>query len=498
MPRLRLVGLVLTLLACQTVTRVGLPAATSTPLPLIALDDLSVFKAGLLPAEQARLNEFAGATRYQLDITLDDDLQHVQGHAHILYTNQETETLTELYVRLYPNFLGGASEVSQVQVNGAKAQTQFKLQDSLMIITLPEPLAVGASLTLDMDFAVTVPTDAERNYGILASVDDILTLAHFYPALAVYDQTGWNAEIPPDQGDVTYLDAAFFLVRVTAPSEQTLIASGVAIAHETNDATQTVTFAAGPMRDFYLVASDRFKTQSQTVDGVTITSYAPAEFDEASQYALDAAAEAVKIYNQRVGAYPYTELDLISTPTLALGVEYPGAVALTLEMYDLENARNGRTAALQTLDAVVAHEVGHQWFYGLIGNDQLDEPWLDESLAQYATMLYFQDRYGSEAGQGFREALEARWNRALDKDTPIGLPVSAYENGYSAIVYGRGPLFVATLAEQMGAEKFDAFLHTYFRDYEYRVATTADFKRVAEEACGCDLTNLFEEWVYKQ
>ena len=67
---------------------------------------------------------------------------------------------------------------------------------------------------------------------------------------------------------------------------------------------------------------------------------------------------------------------------------------------------------------------------------------------------------------------------------------------YGAIVYGRGPLFLATLADRMGQESFDGFLRDYYQTHKWGIGTGEAFKRLAEQHCQCDLTALFEEWVY--
>jgi aminopeptidase N len=150
------------------------------------------------------------------------------------------------------------------------------------------------------------------------------------------------------------------------------------------------------------------------------------------------------------------------------------------------------------LEGTMAHEVGHQWFYSVIGNDQLDEPWLDEALAQYATLLYYQDLYGSNGAEGYRGYLYGRWGEVDDADIPIGMPVRAYEGKeYGAIVYGRGPLFVDALAKRMGQKTFTAFLRDYYETFKWGIATTEGLKQVAERHCSCDLTPLFAQWVYE-
>jgi aminopeptidase N len=149
------------------------------------------------------------------------------------------------------------------------------------------------------------------------------------------------------------------------------------------------------------------------------------------------------------------------------------------------------------LEGVVAHEVAHQWFYSVVGNNQVDEPWVDEALVQYATLLYYQDVHSSSGAAGFRGSLERRWNRVDRADIPIGMPVRAYtDQEYGAIVYGRGPLFIETLAKEMGQETFAAFLRDYYQTYQWGIATGDGFKQLAEGHCACDLTALFETWVY--
>jgi aminopeptidase N len=150
------------------------------------------------------------------------------------------------------------------------------------------------------------------------------------------------------------------------------------------------------------------------------------------------------------------------------------------------------------LEATIAHEVAHQWFYGLVGNDQIDEPWLDEALAQYATLVYYQDVYGPDGATGFHDSLEGRWNRVNRADIPIGLPVRDYSpQEYGAIVYGRGPLFLEALSERMGTDVFETFLSDYYLTFQWGIATSQDFQALAEQHCECDLTDLFEEWVYE-
>lgn len=435
--RLILTLAIVLLVACQTSAPTTAPVSTATkakpetpvsaetvardtpsvPAPIsfdFAWDDRSPFRTGLIASEQAALyrvqygalDQLEGASVYHIDLRIADDLVHLEGRQDVRYTNQETIPLDEVYFRLFPNLLGGIIKIHTVQVNDRDVEPTYELADSAMRLPLSPALQPGEQAVIKMTFSVLVPAESEGNYGIFAFVDDILALAHFYPMIAVHDDEGWNLEIPPQMGDVLYADSSFYLVWITAPAALTIVASGVEIERGATGDQQQVTFVGGPMRDFYLAASTRYAVVSQQVGETTVNSYATLELVDEAKITLGYAVDALRIYNERFGVYPFTEFDVASTPNLALGIEYPGMVVIALRLYD--PAQRG-DYPLVYLESTVAHEVGHQWFYSVIGNDQLDEPWIDEAIVQYATLLYFQDLYGTSGAEGFRGSLRERW-----------------------------------------------------------------------------------------
>ncbi len=384
-------------------------------------------------------------------------------------------------------------------VDGQEAEPVYELQNSAVRVPLATALQPGEQVLIEMNFAVEVPLEMGGNYGLFGYFDDVLVLDEFYPVVPVYDDEGWNVEIPPPGADATYFDASFYLVRVTAPASLIVVASGVEVDRELEGDKQVLTFAAGPARDFYLAASDRYTVISETVGETTVNSYAFAERGEHAQLALQYAVGALESFNRRFGVYPYTEFDIVSTPMLALGIEYPGITGISLALYDPDAEVAGLPSQI-LLESSLVHEVAHQWFYNAVGNDQIDEPWLDEALAQYATALYYLDVRGEGAAQGFRDSWYGRWERVDRADIPIGLSTGQYSDAreYGAIVYGRGPLFVMALADRMGQEKFDEFLRDYYQVNEWGIGTGEAFKQLADSHCQCDLTPLFEEWVYEK
>jgi aminopeptidase N len=313
--------------------------------------------------------------------------------------------------------------------------------------------------------------------------------------IAVFDEAGWHAERPAPYGDVTYADAAFFLVEVSAPADVQLIASGVEWTASAVERIQTRTFAVGPAREFYVTATRDLEVLTEKVGEVTIHSHAPAGLRDASQEALSAAVAAIQIFGELYGAYPYTELDLVASPLRAGGMEFPGLVLIGNAEYS--RPRRPSEEPVDFFELVVAHEVGHQWFYNLVGSDQLQEPWLDESVTQLATWRYFETRYGSSGDIGFASWVQGRL-AVLPIPTPaIGLPVAAYsESVYGAAVYALGPQFLRQLEQQIGRPLFDDALRAYATAFRWELATTTDLRSHLERLCACDLTLPFAQWVY--
>jgi hypothetical protein len=500
----RLLSLVVFLTACAwsatplTATPVStgiFPSQTPPPIATVVISSETDWQAAYAPSlvasQRARGTNLPGAIEYRLDLTLSNDLLNLTGHEAVTYTNRETVPLNEIHFHLFAKLIGGNMKILNVAVDGVPVQEQYEqYMDSLLIVPLASPLAVGASVTMSMDFTLKIPRNPEISYGVLVAKENIATLAHAYPIVAVY-QGNWDNTFPSTHGDLTHTDASFFTVNVTAPAGVTLIASGIESVSQAGAETQTAQFLLGPARDFMLVAARDFVVHSRSIGEVTVNSFAPASLDEKStRDVLEIAVESIRIFNQRYAPYPYTEFDIVATPTLALGVEYPGLIALSERLYAPD-------ALPYFLESTVAHEVGHQWFYNLVGNDQLNQPWLDESLTQFITWQYYADRYGEAGAQAFKASLEQRWYGVDNQPIPVGKPVAAYSHQeYSSIVYGRGGLFFFALKDEIGQEAFDVFLKSYAETYTWELASTESLRQSAEKSCSCNLAPLFAEWVY--
>ena len=467
--------------------------APTLPLPIptngapfnIPWDDRSLFRTRLTSSYQNILDNLPRASTYHLAFNFSDPPNAVIGVEEVAYTNQETVYLTEVDFAIFSEILGGSIKITNVLLDDRPATPIFS--PGLMRIQLAVPLKPGEKVIFHIDFSVTLPTQGgDFYYGIFGYNEGILSLAHAYPTILVYNEQGWNNKLPDLDGDPLFSDTSFYLVSIDAPTDLTLVASGLEVDRHEANGRQKVLYADGPARDFYLAASKDYIKQSEKVGEITFNSFTPSSLNQYSKSSLKAAEAAVEDFSRRYAPYPYTEFSIVPIVTSAGGVEFPGLTAVGLNVYNQGNF----------LEVVVVHEAGHQWFYNMVGNETQQEPWLDESLAQFVTCQYFLDKYGTQAEQSCKDEMQANWDSIPDRDIPIGEPVSAYTSeGYVAIIYGRGPFFFMALREQIGQSVFDKLMHDYTTSFAWDIATSDGFKKLAEKDCNCDLTALFQEWV---
>jgi hypothetical protein len=464
--------LILSLVACT---------AFGSPTEIVPPDE------PLLPQYASDLEDYAGGTRYEIELALDLDAARVVGQQVINYVNAKEQPLGELYLRLYPATpgYGGSMTVTNILLEGEPLDPIAELEGTALLLPLETALQPGQEVTLSMLFTATVPTGNTRGYEQLVYMNGVMTLPNIYPLIPVYDDEGWNVELAEVYGDAVYSDSAFYRVGVTAPSELTFVASGSC----TNPQPGEWECVAAPARDFMLLVGQEYDRASRLVEGVVVNSYYYSGHEELGVEALDVAADALEVFTTLFGPYPYAELDVVETPTSAGGIEYPGLVVIAERLYE----SGGR------LEWVVAHEVAHQWWYAVVGNDQVDEPWLDEALTQYTTLLYFEE----VDGRGSAENLMGQYftqihagMRIRGEDMPVGLPVSAYPpDMYSPVVYSKGPLYFHALRERLGDETFFTFLQAYYTRHRYRIATADSLLTTLQMVSGSEQRDLFEEWV---
>ena len=486
-------------------TPAGMPSPTSEvslpPMPS------SQQVAALIPSAQTALPDLKAAPHYTIELDLDVQANTFHGLSKVDYINAEDTPLDELNFRLLPNgnksYGDGWLKVSEVSLDGESSSYELSQDDTVLQINLPKLANPGESIRLDFEFEGLVPKDfgSEANtssYGIYNYSKGVFVLSGFFPILAVYDHQGWNLDPVSLIGDSVYSDIAFYMVTINAPGDLVLVSTGVQLDRRASGNGVQWHLESGPSRDFFLIASPDFRVTSQSIGETTINSYYFPEDEAAANQALDVASDSLKIFTDKFGAYPYSELDLVEAPLQnAYGVEFPGIFLIRETLYE--------SPEKPEFAITIAHEVAHQWWYNLVGNNVFDEPWLDEALATYSSILYYEFEKGKAYQDGLKEYWEDRYDRLVrdGNDDLVTQSLDYFETEgksrfYSEVVYTKGALFFQALRQEVGDQAFFDALQYYYATNQYRIATAKDLLNTFEQSSGKELDVFFQEWLYSK
>lgn len=454
----------------------------------------STFYPAMRPGFEADVDGFAAGTRYALALDLTTNPVRVEGVETVRYLNDTGSTLDDVIFRLYPNALtGGASlTVESVIVQDQSISTSLEVGDSVLRVPLPESLAPGDAITMQLTFNLTLPENELIGYGRMGSSEHGAVLSSFLPLLSVYQEGGWWVEPPVDIGDPVYSATSLFDVSLRAPSDLKVAASGTTTETTTSrDGLTEYRIVTGPMRDFSLSVSPEFELLEGREGDINVHIWSLPGDADADRAGLDMTQESLRIFNEQFGDYPYRELDVVEAPLSgAAGIEYPGLYYTGSEEWNASDS---------FFEIVAVHETAHQWWYSLVGNDQVGEPWLDESLAQYSVQVYFRERYGDQAGSDVQKNYQNVLTQYLENNNPqeaIDLPVVAYhEREYVIWVYYAGPLFYSQLEEKYGAQAVSEYLQAYFSTYRYQIVHTEDVRALLVESLGDGAGVFFDQWI---
>jgi hypothetical protein len=455
---------------------------------------LFIMLAGCRAAPTAS-NASTASSEYRIDLVVSDDLSRIDGVMSLRYVNTGSSALDALQFFLFPNLTPGGMRIESCSVDGKPSAPASAMRGAKARVALSHPLEPGAAVEVVARYSVQVPTDPKGEYGGFARTDSTLAMAWCYPL--VLDPDAWLNGYPAPYADYLVKEPSAYTATLSFPERFALAGPCAEMDRSTRDGRTRVTLRHAPARDFFAALGSAWTVADAETGGTRVRSFAPAGREAAARFAADQAALALECFKKRFGPYPFGTFTVAAVPLASYGLEFPGIIAVTDRIYDLAGEVNGiPNQAL--LEGTVAHETAHQWFYGMVGNDQVHEPWVDESLAQYATWLYFRDRRGAARAEGYYASFQERWSRVDRREIPIGLAVDEYSaKEYGAIVYGRGPLFLETLSNLVGERTFDAILREWVRRYTGRTATGADFQRLASEVSGRDLSDIFNRWVWR-
>lgn len=501
-------------------TKTAPPAAKSAKPQVVQQPDQT------LPPKPESLSK--RVVEYHIDVTLREDGQHLDGVQDVTWTNPGRKPVSELYFHLYPNAFqspkttfmtesGGklrqdkATPNSRSHIELLTLQTlegesllprlQYMQPDdgnvndqTLVRLRLPEAVAPGKSVTLKMSYEVKLPEVFAR----MGYYGDFVMAGQWFPKLAVYETVGmrgrtsegWNVHQYHGNSEF-YSDFGVYSVRITVPETHTVAATGFQTKPvATKDGQKVFQFYAEDVHDFAWSASPDFVYEETVfsdkgIPGVRIKLYLDPLHAELKERYFHAAKSALVSYARWYGSYPYNTLSIVVPPAGANGaggMEYPTLVT----SFAATNANPG-----YDLERTVVHEIGHQYWYGMVASNEFEEAWLDEGFTSYAEDKVMEATYGITPNL----RLESSY---MTDPAPLKQPSWAYSDSsqYAENVYMRAKLVLLDIENKVGEKQMDRIMRTYFQKYKFKHPTTGDFQRVVEQVTKAKWTDYFNQYVY--
>jgi aminopeptidase N len=292
-------------------------------------------------------------------------------------------------------------------------------------------------------------------------------------------------------GEHQVFDSADFQVkfRLAEPVQDLVIAAS---APATQDG-DTYVYHLDSARTFALSASNEYQVQTTTVGDVTIYSYSFSFDIDAGQEVLQNTADALQLFSQLIMPYPHSSLSVVEADFLD-GMEYDGLYFLSHGFYDLYD---GTPKGYLTF--IAAHETAHQWWYGLVGNDQAMEPWLDEAMCTYMELIFYENIYADYPPGSGQSLVDWWWYYRVNFYEPDGwVDGSIYDfdqfRPYRDAVYLNGAKFLDDLRNLIGDQAFFSFLRDYAGQNKYQIATGTDFFGLLKENTSKNLNGLLRQY----
>jgi hypothetical protein len=524
----------------------GYPAAASPFMPTPSATAKAPHRPAPAPYWQQEVH-------YDIHVTLNDKDHTLNGSETVRYINHSPDTLAFIWFHLWPNAYkdkGTAlyQQLSQLKerrnklkkikengyidglaftVDGVTASTEAHPQYSDIVkLVLPGKLPPGGQITVATPFFVKVPSYFSR----LGHDGQSYMITQWYPKPAVYDPKGWHPIPYLDQGEF-YSEFGAFDVHITLPSSYVVGATGTlqttaeiekykaigranladsmdpsaSVPYTAADpgAVKTLDYHGENIHDFawfadksLLISYDTLQLASGKI--IDVFSYRRPNGNRQWVRGTSFIKDAVRHYSKWVGEYAYPVVSALEGPgnVSSGGMEYPMITLITSPRADKED-----------LDGVIAHEVGHNWFYGMLGSNEREHPWMDEGINTYYEFRYEAEKYRSNSILGsmipdqmrkkslddFLDALYNVFNQ-VKTTTPIETPATGFssEYEYGMVEYTRTAVWMYILQQNIGAEDFDKGMQNYFSNWKFRHPYPEDLESSLEQVTHRPLGKLFD------
>ncbi|MGH9942741.1 MAG: M1 family aminopeptidase, partial [Pyrinomonadaceae bacterium] len=391
----------------------------------------------------------------------------------------------------------------------------------------PDETSLPSHVIQQLGAALQGARETRRARDLNFRARGVMLLGAAYPVLAVRDGEDWQRGVRPTVGDWSHTEVADYEVSIETPADVAVFASGVSRqgrAAETGNGQAAEdaklrrrVFAGENLRKFALIAGRNLRAEETAVSGTLVRSVWATEHEKTGRRVLEQAAAAVRVYAKRFGPLPYSSITVAEAPLVA-GVgsaEFSGLSVIAGALYvDFDSplvrnlpeiVREQRASVEDSLEFTVAHMVAHQWWGVMVGSAPERQPVLDEALAHWSALLYYEETHGPERTRAAREdqlrGVYEIYRTFGGEDLAADRPAREYRNSfqYAAVVFAKGALMFNELRGLLGEEKFFTALRRYAEANRFEIARLDDLRGafVAEAPLNQRrvVTRIFDRWL---
>ena len=444
---------------------------------------------------------------YEIKLAYDDEENKLLGEMTVNYYNNTGEELEFVCFHLYPNAFRENSSQSIVSLanynrayyNGKSygdiiitdCNKEFSFigeDENILKLDLSSTLAPNDIVILKIEFETLLP-EINHRMGV---GENTINFGNAVPILCVYENGAFDLNGYNSNGDPFYSEISDYSVQISFPEKFKIACTGELISESIEDGNKLVSIKADNVRDFVFILSEKFEVLTQDVGNTTVSYYY--YDDEKPEESLKTSVLSLQTFNELFGEYPYSTLKVVEASFVHGGMEFPNLVLISDSLFSYE-----------TYTTVIIHEIAHQWWYGLVGNDQYNYGWLDEGLAEFSTALFYEKNpeYNITREQmtlrnqsnykvfetiytDVLGSVNTNFNRALDE--------FANEQEYVYTSYVKAYLMHDSLYEYLGEKKYLKCLKYYFSNNKYKFATPESLIACFEKASGRNLESFFYSW----
>ena len=472
---------------------------------------------------------------FVIDVTLNDVEHTLDGFEKIEYINNSPDTLHFIWIHLWPNaFKNDKTAFSDQQVENGKTDFYFSEKDQrgyinrvdfriegevvktedhpqhidIIKLILPKPLSPGETVFINTPFHVKLPLNFSRG----GHAGQAYQITQWYPKPVLYDAKGWHPMPYLDQGEF-FNDFGNYDVRITLPKNYVVAATGelqnedekkwiksrndistleyITVKEDkskkflekpkskkilvSSKETKTLNYKQTNVVDFawfadkeFLVATDTVLLNGRTIDAYHF--YLPG-YEKTSQQGIQYIKDVIRFRSAYLGDYPFNVVSVVEAKMgIRGGMEYPTITSIY------------PTHSEKALEDLIEHEVGHNWFQGILASNERENPWMDEGFNSYYDLRYIKEKYGESKKE---EPLEGKnlLQRAMDTwinwkmDQPLTTPSEKFSViNYGLIAYFKTAYWLQEFEQYIGKDKFDQAMLYYYDTWKFKHPSPDDFR----------------------